>query len=181
MASVNDDSTLQELQRRGVTLRGPTIGTRFRSFAGQIMAFRRDNGQALWSRPVQVSQFYLPSFQPAELPILPLYRSTQQRLLRAEELGGPARALQLQNEMVFIDLRSGGLVLRAENPPGIWRTMLLRGDPRSDTMELLTEQGPLLGLGFSDEAPEAGEPAILEAVQLPEADPRPIRDGGGRE
>jgi hypothetical protein len=166
LVSVNDDLEVQTLQRRGVILRGPVMGSRFRYFSGPVMALDRVSGAPRWPRPARVTQYFLPSIQPAELPFLPLYRSVQRQVIQPQGGRPGTRPMEMQNDLSILDLRTGRVAWEAASPPGIWRMMLLRGDPRADSVQLITERGPGDSLRLTSEPVESEGPAELKGVDL---------------
>ncbi len=176
IANYDNMDSYAELQRHGIQINGPGRGSPFRRLTGQMLAFDRTTGKPLWQRPVPVHQYFLPTHQPAELPFMPLYRSIQiPETVQAEKQPHSRRRMRLlKNQLAILDVRTGTLAAISEKSLPIWGAMMMRGDPQSDHLEIVAENGPMVRYALTDQPPTSTEPAVLEAV-APPATPPPVQ------
>ncbi|HEY6564028.1 MAG TPA: PQQ-binding-like beta-propeller repeat protein, partial [Pirellulaceae bacterium] len=166
-ANCDTNSDIQQLNRHGIQLRGPTAGGRYHRFSGPILAVERSTGKSLWPHPAQVSQYFLPSWQPNELPVIPLYRSIGRLPRRPlDPNAAPPQRAMLESDLVFLDVRTGAIRGRFDLGPAPPQGLMLQGDPKSDTLAVLTQLGVTKRFRVTDTPLETTEPATLGPVPL---------------
>jgi hypothetical protein len=161
----NDPHFVKSLQPNGIRLQGPTRGTRQQHFTGKLLALDRATGQPLWPRPAEIQQYFLPSLQPSELPILPLYRAVQKQPVARTPRESDNR-VKMQHELLCLDLRTGGVAAHRDPAPAMGQLLFVRGDPAHDTVDVLTDRRVAIRLALTEKPLTDSQPVVVPPLVL---------------